>query len=169
MDVELVALDDRRDQVALCVLDHDRGPERQEERSRAVEGGDREQRDTSEPRSRPWDQLSERNHDRERDGERDADQDESAVRHSADDRHHDHLRAEIHADAHPDPVEDQTDPPSGMRLHEREDECTKSKAARHEEQRDDEDAEQIEEDREEIAGQGGGAIARTVEDRVPEP
>ena len=48
VDLELIALDDRRDHVPLQVLDQNRH-ERKHERSRAVERGDGEERDAGEP------------------------------------------------------------------------------------------------------------------------
>ena len=114
-------------------------------------------------------ELAEGDDDRQRHRERHADHEEGDIRQRADDRHHDYLGAEVHADPRPAPVENLGNPVAMVVADEREREAPQPHPVRHEQQRDDEHAQEVEEHGEEVAGEGRRPLAGPVEDRVPEP
>ena len=105
----------------------------------------------------------------ERDREGYADRDQREVREHSDDRHHDHLRPEVAAEAHPDPVEDEAGSAAMVGVGQGEHEVAYPHPAREEQQGDEEHCEQVDEDREDVAGKRRSALARAIEDGVTRP
>src|SRR5688572_22704782 len=168
MDLELIALDERGDHVPLQVLDHDGCNERQYERPRAVERGDREERNARKPAANQGDQLSEGYDHGERDREGQSDHDQREVREHTDDRHHDGLRPQVPDDPQQYSVEDEAGAAPMIGMRQRQDEVSDLQPVRQEEERDEEHCEHVDEDREDIARKRGSALACSVEDRVSE-
>ena len=169
MNVELIALDDGRDHIALQVLDQDGRRKGDPKGGKTLERGDREQRDPGQPGPSARYGFAQRDDDCEGKRERDADQEEGAVHERADDHHHDQLRAEVVADPRPHRHQHlaRLRPVPGM--DELENRPEDALSVRDEQGRDHEHAQQVEEEREESRRELERPGSRSLPDRLPEP